>query len=143
MAIEKFIPEIWAKQFDKELEKDLVFYENCNHRYEGMAKQPGDTIKKTNPPRLPAMENAWHGKPARRTSKSGTPLSSTFVTSQNGSCESAGKFFLYIPQAHLSISLVNTHSTPSPREAAARSNPSLIPPTPAKRSIVLYVFILI
>ena len=45
MAIEKFIPEIWAKQFDKELEKDLVFYENCNHRYEGMAKQPGDTIK--------------------------------------------------------------------------------------------------
>lgn len=45
MAIEKFIPEIWAKQFDKELEKDLVFYENCNHKYEGMAKQPGDTIK--------------------------------------------------------------------------------------------------
>lgn len=45
MSIEKFIPEIWAKQFDKELEKDLVFYENCNHKYEGMAKQPGDTIK--------------------------------------------------------------------------------------------------
>lgn len=45
MAIEKFIPEIWAKQFDKELEKDLVFYENCNHKYEGQAKQPGDTIK--------------------------------------------------------------------------------------------------
>lgn len=45
MAIEKFIPEIWAKTFDKELEKDLVFYENCNHKYEGMAKQPGDTIK--------------------------------------------------------------------------------------------------
>lgn len=45
MAIEKFIPEIWAKQFDTELEKDLVFYENTNHKYEGMAKQPGDTIK--------------------------------------------------------------------------------------------------
>lgn len=45
MAIEKFIPEIWAKQFDKELEKDLVFYENCNHKYEGIAKKPGDTIK--------------------------------------------------------------------------------------------------
>lgn len=45
MALEKFIPEIWAKQFDKELERQLVFYENCNHKYEGMAKQPGDTVK--------------------------------------------------------------------------------------------------
>lgn len=45
MALEKFIPEIWAKQFDKELERQLVFYENCNHKYEGQAKQPGDTIK--------------------------------------------------------------------------------------------------
>lgn len=45
MAIEKFIPEIWAKQFDKELEEDLVFYENCTHKYEGIAKQPGDTVK--------------------------------------------------------------------------------------------------
>ena len=45
MALEKFIPEIWAKQFDKELERQLVFYENTNHKYEGQAKQPGDTIK--------------------------------------------------------------------------------------------------
>jgi hypothetical protein len=45
MALEKFIPEIWAKQFDKELERQLVFYENCNHKYEGMARQPGDTVK--------------------------------------------------------------------------------------------------
>lgn len=45
MALEKFIPEIWAKQFDKELERQLVFYENCNHKYEGIAKQPGDTVK--------------------------------------------------------------------------------------------------
>lgn len=45
MAIEKFIPEIWAKQFDKELEEDLVFYENCTHKYEGVATQPGDSIK--------------------------------------------------------------------------------------------------
>lgn len=45
MAIEKFIPEIWAKQFDKELERQLVFYENTNHKYEGIAKRPGDTIK--------------------------------------------------------------------------------------------------
>ena len=45
MAIEKFIPEIWAKQFDKELERQLVFYENTNHKYEGIAKNPGDTVK--------------------------------------------------------------------------------------------------
>lgn len=45
MAIEKFIPEIWAKQFEKDLEKDLVFYENCNHQYEGLATKPGDTVK--------------------------------------------------------------------------------------------------
>lgn len=45
MAIEKFIPEIWAKQFQKELEQDLVFYENCNHQYEGLATKPGDTVK--------------------------------------------------------------------------------------------------
>jgi len=45
MALEKFIPEAWAPWFDKELEKDLVFYENTNHKYEGIAKKPGDTIK--------------------------------------------------------------------------------------------------
>lgn len=45
MAIEKFIPEIWAQQFEKDLEKDLVFYENCNHQYEGLATKPGDTVK--------------------------------------------------------------------------------------------------
>lgn len=45
MALEKFIPEIWAAQFDKELERQLVFYENCNHKYEGQATKPGDTIK--------------------------------------------------------------------------------------------------
>ncbi len=45
MAIEKFIPEIWSKKFNEDLERDLVFYENCNHGYEGIATQPGDTIK--------------------------------------------------------------------------------------------------
>jgi len=45
MALEKFIPEIWVAQFDKELERQLVFYENCNHKYEGQARKPGDTIK--------------------------------------------------------------------------------------------------
>lgn len=45
MSIEKFIPEIWAKKFNDELERKLVFYENCNHEYEGIATKPGDIIK--------------------------------------------------------------------------------------------------
>lgn len=45
MSIEKFKPVVWATQFEKDLEKALVFYENCNHQYEGLAKQPGDSVK--------------------------------------------------------------------------------------------------
>lgn len=45
MSIDKFKPVVWATQFEKDLEKSLVFYENCNHQYEGLAKQPGDSIK--------------------------------------------------------------------------------------------------
>lgn len=45
MSIEKFKPVVWATQFEKDLEKALVFYENCNHQYEGLAKEPGDSVK--------------------------------------------------------------------------------------------------
>jgi hypothetical protein len=45
MSIEKFKPIVWAEQFDKDLEKSLVFYEDCNHQYEGLATKPGDSIK--------------------------------------------------------------------------------------------------
>ena len=45
MSFDKFKPVVWATQFEKDLEKSLVFYENCNHQYEGKATQPGDSIK--------------------------------------------------------------------------------------------------
>lgn len=45
MSFNKFKPVVWATQFEKDLEKALVFYENCNHQYEGKAREPGDSIK--------------------------------------------------------------------------------------------------
>lgn len=45
MSFNKFKPVVWATQFEKDLEKALVFYENCNHQYEGLAKEPGDSVK--------------------------------------------------------------------------------------------------
>lgn len=60
MSFNKFKPVVWATQFEKDLEKALVFYENCNHQYEGMAKEPGDSIK-----------ILGVGKPSVRTHKDG------------------------------------------------------------------------
>lgn len=45
MATQKFKPIVWATQFEKDLEKKLVAYENTNHQYEGLATQPGDSVK--------------------------------------------------------------------------------------------------
>lgn len=45
MSVQKFKPIVWAKQFESELEKKLVAYECTNHQYEGLATQPGDSIK--------------------------------------------------------------------------------------------------
>lgn len=45
MSFNKFKPVVWATQFEKDLEKALVFYENCNHQYEGKAREPGDSVK--------------------------------------------------------------------------------------------------
>lgn len=45
MSTQKFKPIVWATQFNKDLEKTLVFYENCNHQYEGGARKPGDSVK--------------------------------------------------------------------------------------------------
>ncbi len=45
MSVQKFKPIIWAKEIEEGLERDSVFYEDCNHEYEGLAEQPGDSIK--------------------------------------------------------------------------------------------------
>lgn len=44
MSIEKFKPVIWITKFQDDLERKSVFYEDCNHEYEGSATKPGDTI---------------------------------------------------------------------------------------------------
>lgn len=45
MAYKKFIPEIWSEKYNRELEKALVFAEDCNRQYEGEVKQAGDTVR--------------------------------------------------------------------------------------------------
>lgn len=45
MAFQKFKPEVWSAKFMDDLDKTLVFKENCNHSYEGDAKKPGDGVR--------------------------------------------------------------------------------------------------
>ena len=45
MSFQKFKPEVWSAKFMDDLDKTLVFKENCNHAYEGDAKKPGDGVR--------------------------------------------------------------------------------------------------
>lgn len=45
MSFQKFKPEVWAAQFLEDLDKQLVFKENCNTDYEGEAKGVGDSVR--------------------------------------------------------------------------------------------------
>jgi len=45
MAFQKFKPEVWSAKFMEDLDKTLVFKENCNHSYEGDARKPGDGVR--------------------------------------------------------------------------------------------------
>lgn len=45
MSYRNFSPKIWAKQINRELERVMVFAEDCNRKYEGDVKQMGDTVK--------------------------------------------------------------------------------------------------
>lgn len=45
MSFANFKPIAFAEKINKELERDLVFAENCNREYEGKAKEIGDTVK--------------------------------------------------------------------------------------------------
>lgn len=58
MAFQKFKPEVWSQKFMDDLDKTLVFKENCNHTYEGDAKKPGDGVRILG---LGEVEiSAWH-----------------------------------------------------------------------------------
>ena len=45
MAFQKFKPEVWSQKFMEDLDKVLVFKENCNHQYEGDARKAGDAVR--------------------------------------------------------------------------------------------------
>lgn len=45
MAYQNFIPTVWAEGINRELEKSLVFAENCNRQYEGVVKAQGDSVR--------------------------------------------------------------------------------------------------
>ena len=45
MAYQNFIPTVWAEGINRELEKSLVFAENCNREYEGVVKAQGDSVR--------------------------------------------------------------------------------------------------
>lgn len=45
MAYQNFIPTVWASAINRDLEKALVFAEDCNRQYEGDVKAQGDTVR--------------------------------------------------------------------------------------------------
>ena len=45
MSFQKFKPEVWAAQMLEDLDKKLVFKENCNRDYEGDAAGVGDSVR--------------------------------------------------------------------------------------------------
>jgi len=45
MSVKNFISTLWAEKIDRALDEFLVFYDFCNHEYEGQLKKAGDTIR--------------------------------------------------------------------------------------------------
>lgn len=45
MSMQNFIPTVWAAGINRELERNCVFVEDCNRKYEGQVKRRGDTVK--------------------------------------------------------------------------------------------------
>lgn len=45
MSYKNFIPRVWAKEIQHELERNLVFAEDCNKQFEGEVSKLGDTVK--------------------------------------------------------------------------------------------------
>lgn len=45
MAYNNFIPTVWAEGIERELERQCVFAEDCNRKYEGKVKERGESVK--------------------------------------------------------------------------------------------------
>lgn len=45
MSYKNFVPRVWAKKIQHELERKLVYAEDCNREYEGQVSNIGDTVK--------------------------------------------------------------------------------------------------
>lgn len=45
MSFKNFVPTVWAEAINRELERKLVFAEDCNREYEGTVSKMGDTVK--------------------------------------------------------------------------------------------------
>ncbi len=45
MAYKNFIPTVWATAIERELNKKLVYGEDCNRKYEGNVKKMGDSVR--------------------------------------------------------------------------------------------------
>lgn len=45
MAYENFVPLVWNEAINRELERQLVFAEDCNRQYDGDVKERGQTVK--------------------------------------------------------------------------------------------------
>ena len=58
MSFQKFKGEVWSAKFQEDLDKTLVFKENCNHTYEGDARQAGDSVRIFRLGDVPI--GAWH-----------------------------------------------------------------------------------
>ena len=44
MAYENFIPSVWNEGIERELERNCVFIEDCNRKYEGKVTKKGDSV---------------------------------------------------------------------------------------------------
>ena len=45
MSYKNFVATLWAEAINRELERKLVFAEDCNREYEGTVSKMGDTVK--------------------------------------------------------------------------------------------------
>lgn len=45
MAYQNFIPTVWSEAIQRELERKLVFAQDCNRKFEGEVKKMGDTVR--------------------------------------------------------------------------------------------------